>query len=86
MRGLQLLNSDESLQEGEVRNDELQGVSITHLRRVNNISLHNFCNCLQTQKERAGNLQAVRGKENVEMGIDQVADRPWILAIMPALC
>ena len=36
MRGLQLLNSDESLQEGEVRNDELQGVSITHLWWVNN--------------------------------------------------
>ena len=36
MRGLQLLNSDESLWEGEVRNDELQGVSITHLWRVNN--------------------------------------------------
>ena len=63
MRGLQLLNSDESLQEGEVRNDELQGVSITHLWRVNNISLHNFCNYLRTQEE-----QAVRGKENVEGG------------------
>ena len=36
MRGLQLLNSDESLWEGEVRNDELQGVSITHLWWVNN--------------------------------------------------
>ena len=42
MRGLQLLNSDKSLREGEVRNDELQGVSITHLQRVINISLHNF--------------------------------------------
>ena len=46
------------------------------------ITLHNFCNCLQTQEE-----QAVRSKENMEGGVNQVADQPRILVILPStLC